>query len=124
MSVSAAYVREHHGYACEGADRGCPDCYEPTEPTLRGTCRDGRCEVLDLASRDLAACDRDEACVLRNSVCCDCGAAPWIAVRADRVAAVSEALCGAIATCPACAAPYPTHLRARCIESRCVAVEE
>ena len=114
--------RDEGRITCEGADMGCPDCFQETDPALIATCQAHHCRVVALARESITACATDAECVLRPAQCCECGASAFLSVRRDSVDQLDRLLCGEEpVACPECVGRPPAGLLASCTEGRCVA---
>jgi hypothetical protein len=118
VAINAALAGEHSRAAC-GENTGCPACAPLfIDPTLAATCRDQRCELVDLREHPVTACTRDDDCKVRTPDCCECGGDTepgrllGIASSAERE--YGELVCGPEQACPECAPIYPPEVTVAC----------
>ena len=120
----AGEARERH---CEGQNpNGCPRCPEgPVRDTLRATCLQSACTMVDLAQDSFTTCSVDSDCTMTLSMCCDSctehGGDDFIAVRQDQLQNTRNAYCGdEPPMCPACVGVVLPGLSAKCVAGACV----
>jgi hypothetical protein len=108
----------HRRHVCGRRFLVCPECQGPLRPDLGATCNAGVCELYDLRTSPIAACSRDEDCVLRVAACCECGGdtrpSALVAIARDRAAEYRTLVCAPDAECAACEPIYPAEARAIC----------
>lgn len=117
-------ARERH---CVGQNPGgCPRCPEfPARATLRATCLQNSCTMVDLEQDSFTTCSADSDCTLTLSMCCDScnqhGADDFIAVRQDQLQNTRDAYCGdQRPMCPACVGMVVPGLSAKCVAGACL----
>ncbi|MDE0883531.1 MAG: hypothetical protein OSB21_13145 [Myxococcota bacterium] len=123
----ASQARERY---CEGQNSNdCPRCPEgPPRQTLRATCLENSCTMVDLELASFTTCSADSDCTLTLSMCCDScvphGADDLIAVRQDQLQNVRDAYCGdEPPMCPACSGAIIPGLSAKCVAGSCFVQE-
>jgi hypothetical protein len=119
----AGQARERY---CAGQNpNNCPRCPEfPARETLRATCLQNSCTLVDLEQESFTGCSADSDCTLTLSMCCDSctthGADDFIAVRQDQLQNARQAYCGdAPPMCPACIGRVLPGLSATCVAGTC-----
>lgn len=118
VSTEYADVDTCPGVAC-GA---CAPYDGPQErPYYGARCTNQHCELFDVRNTELARCNSDGDCLLREGLeCCECASAgPWVAVNTQRVLAANFLGC-APGTCPTCEHASRENLRAGCVDGQCV----
>lgn len=114
-AVPRSAVGEFSRAVCP-SPRGCPKCDEGMPPQRLPFCREARCEVVDVPSDAISACERDADCVVRDWACCTpCDASPVypIAIRRDAMATYDEQVCSMAGSCARCKTGMQGY-RARC----------
>lgn len=107
-----------------GPDTGCPACAPLfIDPTLVATCREQRCELIDLLEDEASACESDDDCRVRTKDCCPCGGdtsmGRLIGVSSEN--AYSALVCDPDQGCPECAPAYPDEVTVSCnADAHCV----
>jgi hypothetical protein len=104
-----------------GSGSFCEECMVPNESRrslqfFLPVCRAGLCSVLDVRGSELAACERDEDCALRDGAgCCpECDGQGWVSLNAN------AALCEGPSACDACVGPPPpAGYGSSCINGHC-----
>jgi hypothetical protein len=76
--------------------------------------------LFDVRSTDLAHCESDGDCLLREGLeCCECASAgPWVAIN-NQIVATANFLGCAPGTCPTCEHAPRENLQARCVDKLC-----
>jgi hypothetical protein len=100
-----------------GSSMGCPACAPLfIDPTLVATCRNRRCELVDLLEHESSACSADDDCRVRTPDCCPCGGdtslGRLIGVSSEH--AYSALVCDPDQACDECAPIYPGEVTAFC----------
>jgi hypothetical protein len=125
VAINRRQSQEANNRYCEGHDRNCPRCPERSpRDTLRATCLQNRCAMVDLEMPMFTTCSADTDCTMTLSMCCDScnehGVDDLIAVRRDQLRDVRNAYCGdRPPMCPACIGMIQPGLVAKCVESVC-----
>jgi hypothetical protein len=125
VAVNGRRTGEANERYCEGHDRNCPRCPQrPIRATLRATCLQSACTLVDLESPVITRCVEESDCVLTLNMCCDTcdphGADDLIAVRRDQLQTVRQAYCGdRPPNCMACIGTIMPGFSAACIEGAC-----
>ena len=119
LSRNYADVNSCPGVACGAcaADDG-----EPERPYYGARCTNRQCELFDVRNTEIAHCESDSDCVLREGLeCCQCASAgPWVAVNAQLLSTANFLGC-APGGCPVCEHHAPADdLSASCVSGRCV----
>jgi hypothetical protein len=107
---------EEFGRAVCPNPKMCPKSAEGSPPEMLPFCRAGRCEVVDVPSDAISACERDADCLVRDWACCTpCDASPVmpIAIRRDAMATFDEQVCSMAGSCARCKTGMQGY-RARC----------
>lgn len=119
-----AVARDRAGAYRSGAcddDQGCPACAPLfLDPTLVATCRDQRCELIDLHDHEASACEADDDCRVRTPDCCPCGGdtEPGRLLGVSSESDYASLVCDPDQACPECAPVYPSEVTVRCAAAR------
>lgn len=109
--------------AC-ASNEGCPACAPLfIDPTLVATCREQRCELIDLLEDEASACGSDGDCQVRTPDCCPCGGDTSVGrlVGVSSEDAYSALVCDPDAACPECLPAYPDEVTVSCnADDHCV----
>ncbi len=108
---------------CAGVPcRACAGYDSDSERRYYGArCMNQQCQLFDVRSTEIARCESDGDCVLREGLeCCECASAgPWVAISTQTILALNFLGC-APGTCPVCDHTPSGDLRASCVDGRCV----
>jgi len=124
VAIASDEGAAYRAAAC-GAITGCPACAPLfIDPTLVATCREQRCELVDLLEDEASACESDDDCRVRTPDCCPCGGdtsqGRLIGVSSEN--AYSELVCDPGQMCPNCEPLYPAQVTTSCsADDHCVA---
>ncbi|MBI5537286.1 MAG: hypothetical protein HY898_31480 [Deltaproteobacteria bacterium] len=105
---------------CSDPTPGCPDCMTQTDPNLAAFCVAQHCEMIDVQTNDVSACNSEGDCMLRYPECCEqCGGpAPQmlIAINKSQYSTYQDQACDPTspAACPPCVPVYPDDWMAYC----------
>ena len=97
---------------------------EPERPYFGAKCSNHQCELFDVRKTELASCEGDADCLLREGLeCCECASAgPWVSINTQQLLAANFLGC-APGGCPKCEGHAPSAgLRASCVGGRCAVV--
>ncbi len=116
VAIATDRASAYRGATC-GQDTGCPACAPLfVDPTLVATCRDQRCELVDLREHEASACTEDSACRIRTPDCCPCGGdtSPGRLLGVSSENTYASLVCDPEQACPECAPLYPDEVTVRC----------
>ncbi len=119
IAVARDRVDAYRGNTC-GDDQGCPTCAPLfIDPTLVATCRDQRCELIDLHEHHASACEADDDCRVRTPDCCPCGGdtEPGRLIGVSSENEYASLVCDPDSACPECAPVYPSEVTVSCAEA-------
>jgi hypothetical protein len=94
----------------------CPACASAMPPQIVPFCRAGVCEVVDVPTDAITACEQDSDCLVRDWACCTaCDASPVypIAIRRDAMSTYDDQVCSLAGSCPKCKTGIQGY-RAKC----------
>lgn len=99
-----------------------PKCVKCSESGLESSylpqCVDQRCEMLDVRTSAMSACEADADCLLEPPRCCGCRGLP-VAVSRSGYANFRHTVCDPGVRCAACAKPAYEGLSATCVHGHC-----
>jgi hypothetical protein len=116
VAIAEARANAYRSATC-GEDGACPACAPLfVDPTLVATCRDDRCELVDLREHEASACSADSDCRVRTPECCPCGGDTSVGrlVGVSSEDAYASLVCDPDQACPECAFLYPDEVTVRC----------
>jgi hypothetical protein len=90
---------------------------------LVATCRERRCQLVDLLEHEASACESDDDCRVRTPDCCPCGGdtslGRLIGVSSENM--YSALVCDSDSACPECLPTYPDEVTVSCnADEHCV----
>jgi len=104
---------------CANKTLKCAKCSDSgLETSYLPQCVDQRCEMIDVRSSSMSACEVDADCVLRPPRCCGCKGQP-VAVSMSGQALFRQTVCEAGVKCRACQIPNYEGLSAACVNGHC-----
>lgn len=114
---------EYESMVCGGGTIGCPECASPWDPYLLATCRDRRCEAIDLHTDPRTECVTSSDCALAPIECCACGTLGMDQVVAYNPArgSIAALICDPDADCPPCVPDFGS-MSATCDAGRCAVI--
>lgn len=123
IAIPVAHQMEYVSMVCGGGTIGCPECASPWDPYLVATCRERRCEAVDLHADPRTECVTASDCTLAPIQCCACGALGMDQVVAYNPArgSIGALVCDPDADCPPCVPDFGS-LSATCEAGRCVVI--
>ena len=121
VALAADRAADYRDAACD--ETGCPACAPLfVDPTLVATCRDRRCELVDLREHEATACSDDSECRVRTPDCCPCGGdtSPGRLIGVSSENAYANLVCDPEQACDDCLPVYPDEVTLSCnADDRC-----